>query len=96
MTTQFWFWLTAFAMLAGGLAILALGKRRTPGEESHTVLHGIIPIIAACSYFAIAVGQGSIALPIEGVPGTTRDFYFVRHVDWTFTTPPLLTAQSPA
>ena len=94
MTAQFWFWLTTFAMLAGGLAILALGKRRTPGEEAHTVLHGIVPIIAACSYFAMAVGQGSIALPIEGVSGATRDFYFARYVDWTFTTPLLLTALS--
>lgn len=90
MTTQFWLWLDTIAMLAGGLAILAMGKRRTPGEESHTVLHGIVPIIAACSYFAMAVGQGSIVLPIEGVAGATREFFFARYIDWSFTTPLLL------
>lgn len=94
MTAQFWFWLTTFAMLAGGLAILFIGKRRTAGEESHTVIHGIVPIIAACSYFAMAVGQGSVTLPIEGVPGATREFYFARYVDWVFTTPLLLLALS--
>ena len=94
MTTQFWFWTTTLAMLAGGLAILFIGKRRTPSEETHTVLHGIVPIIAACSYFAMAVGQGSVTLPIEGVPGATREFFFARYVDWTFTTPLLLLALS--
>lgn len=90
MTAQFWLWLTTLAMLAGGLAILFIGKRRTPSEETHTILHGIVPIIAACSYFAMAIGQGSVTLPIEGVPGATREFLYARYVDWTFTTPLLL------
>ena len=94
MTPQFWFWLTTLAMLAGGLAILAVGKRRTPGEESQTVIHGIVPIIAACFYFAMAAGQGSITLPIEGAAGATREFHFARYVDWAFTTPLLLLALS--
>ena len=94
MSSQFWFWLTTVVMLTGGLAILFIGKRRTPGEESHTVLHGIVPIIAACSYFAMAVGQGSVILPIEGVAGATREFFYARYVDWTFTTPLLLLALS--
>lgn len=94
MTTQFWLWFTTVAMLAGGLAILAIGKRRTPGEESQTMLHGVVPIIAACSYFAMAVGQGSVNLPIEGAPGVVREFHYARYVDWTFTTPLLLVALS--
>lgn len=94
MTAQFWLWLTTLAMLAGGLAILFIGKHRTPGEETHTILHGIVPIIAACSYFAMAVGQGGVTLPIDGVPGATRDFLFARYIDWTFTTPLLLLALS--
>lgn len=94
MTTQFWFWLATLAMLAGGLAILAIGKRRTPGEESQTVIHGIVPIIAACSYFAMAAGQGSIILPVEGAGGATREFHFARYVDWLLTTPLLLIAVS--
>jgi hypothetical protein len=28
-----------------------------------TIIHGLVPIIAACSYFAMATGQGSILLP---------------------------------
>ena len=94
MTEQFWLWLATLVMLVGGLAILAIGKRRTPAEESHTVLHGIVPIIAACSYFAMAVGQGSIVLPIEGATGAAREFYFARYIDWSFTTPLLLLALS--
>ncbi|MGI4796788.1 MAG: bacteriorhodopsin [Janthinobacterium lividum] len=91
-------WITAIIMLAGGLLILAVGKRRTPSEGLQTVLHGIIPIIAACLYFAMATGQGAVALPTSevipgGTPGT-RIFYFARYIDWTFTTPLLLLALS--
>ena len=93
MSSQFWLWLTTAIMTVGGLAILGLGKRRTPGEELQTVMHGIVPLIAACSYFAMASGQGAVVLPIlHPTPGgaTGRIFYFARYVDWTFTTPLLL------
>ena len=91
MSSNFWLWLTTIVMLLGGLAILAMGKRRTPTEEVHTALHGIVPIIAACSYFAMAIGQGAITLPVLGAAeGTTRVFYYARYIDWTFTTPLLL------
>lgn len=93
MDSSTWLWLTTAVMTLGGLAILFLGKRRTKTEESQTALHGIICIIAACSYFAMATGQGAIVLPILGAPvgeHTTRVFYYARYVDWTFTTPLLL------
>ena len=93
MDSKFWLWLTTAIMTVGGLAILGLGKRRTPGEELQTVMHGIVPLIAACSYFAMASGQGAVILPIlNPAPGapTGRIFYFARYIDWTFTTPLLL------
>ena len=88
-------WVTTIIMLAGGLLILATGKRRTQGEGLHTVLHGIVPIIAACSYLAMATGQGLVTLPTidavaAGQATPTRIFYFARYIDWTFTTPLLL------
>lgn len=97
MTANTILWITAAIMLAGGLAILAIGKRRTPPEGLHTVLHGIVPIIAACSYLAMATGQGLVLLPTNeavaaGAVTPTRVFYWARYVDWTFTTPLLLLA----
>ncbi len=86
-------WLTTFIMTAGGLLILLTGKRRTAAEELHTVLHGIVPLIAACSYFAMANGQGAVILGADAAAagtGTGRIFYFARYIDWTFTTPLLL------
>ena len=88
-------WITTVVMLAGGLLILFTGKRRTPAEELQTVLHGVVPIIAACSYLAMATGQGLVVLPTDaavaaGAAAPTRIFYFARYVDWTFTTPLLL------
>ena len=95
MTANYILWATAIVMLAGGLAILAMGKRRIPAEGLHTVLHGIVPIIAACSYLAMATGQGLVLLPTNeavaaGAATPTRVFYYARYVDWTFTTPLLL------
>lgn len=92
MDSHLLLWLTTIVMTAGGLAILALGKRRTPSEELHTVCHGIVPLIAACAYFAMATGQGSIVIGAD--PAATTDtgrlFYFARYIDWAFTTPLLL------
>ena len=98
MTSQFWLWLDTFAMAIGGAAILFLGKRRTPGEEGHSLYHGIVPLIAALSYFAMAAGQGSVPVPVGALISTTsgaavvvnRVFYFARYIDWSFTTPLLL------
>ena len=86
-------WLTTFIMTGGGLLILITGKRRTPSEELHTVFHGIVPLIAACSYFAMANGLGAVILGADAAAagtGAGRIFYFARYVDWTFTTPLLL------
>ncbi len=90
-------WLTTFIMTAGGLLILFTGKRRTAAEELHTVLHGIVPLIAACSYFAMANGQGAVILGADAAAagtGAGRIFYFARYIDWTFTTPLLLVTLS--
>ena len=92
MSAQAWLWLDTVLMLAGGLVILAIGKRRVPSEELHTVCHGIVCIIAACSYLAMACGQGGIILPSGAAPGTGRLFYFARYIDWSVTTPLLLLA----
>ncbi len=90
MRAQTWLWLDTILMLGGGLLILALGRARTGPEQSHTIYHGIVPIIAACSYFAMAIGQGSYVLPLGAAAGTGRVFYYARYIDWTFTTPLLL------
>lgn len=93
MGPQFLLWLTTAIMLIGGLAILALGKRRTAAEELQTALHGIVPLIAACAYFAMASGQGALVLPaVDRHTGLVvgRVFYYARYIDWAFTTPLLL------
>ncbi len=94
MTVQAVPWLTMFVMAAGGALIFLVAKKRTEDEETDGILHGIVPIIAACSYFAMASHQGAIGLPLGVEAGASRDFYFARYVDWMFTTPILLYALS--
>ena len=94
MTDQFWLWLGFACMALGSAVILLKGGRKTHQEEIATILHGTVPIIAACSYFAMAVGQGSILLHTNAGGGHDYVFYFARYIDWAFTTPLLLTALS--
>ncbi len=97
MTAGFWLWIGTIGMLLGGCAILAIGKRRTAAEQADTIYHGIVPLIAACAYFAMATGVGAVVIPHGAMvlPNGTvthagRLFYFARYVDWLFTTPLLL------
>ena len=98
MTPASLLWITAAIMTAGGLIILLLGKQRTKTEQLQTVTHGIVPLIAACSYFAMATLQGAVTLPVVGSAvatlGDHRTFYWARYLDWTFTTPLLLLSVS--
>ncbi len=92
MTSNSVLWITTIVMAGGGALILLIGKRRTHAEEMQTVLHGIVPLIAACSYLAMATGQGLVLLPTGA--GSTRVFYYARYIDWAFTTPLLLLSLS--
>ena len=91
MAVEFWLWLALAGMAVGAVAILLTAKKRTADEETDGILHGLVPIIAASSYFAMACGQGSLLLPFGADPATAQTtFYFARYLDWTFTTPILL------
>ena len=93
MTSQAILYLTTLVMTAGGLLILFVGKHRTPSEQLQSMCHGVVPLIAACSYLAMATGQGAVLLPItdgSAPAGATRIFYYARYVVWSFTTPLLL------
>lgn len=84
MTEQSWFWVGLVGMAAGALGLFWYGRHRTSDEESHTIIHVIVPIVAACSYFAMARGQGGRVMSDGHV------FFYARYVDWSITTPLLL------
>lgn len=84
VTEESWFWVGMVGMALGAAALFAYGHRRTQEEESHTIIHVIVPIVAACSYFAMAVGQGGYVMPDGHV------FFYARYIDWSITTPLLL------
>lgn len=84
MTEESWFWVGAVGMALGALALFAYGRHRTQEEEGHTLIHVFVPIVAACSYFAMARGQGGIVMPDGHV------YFYARYLDWSITTPLLL------
>lgn len=84
VTEETWFWIGAFGMALGAVLLGVLGHRRTQDEEAHTLIHTIVPVVAALAYFSMAIGQGGVGLP-DG-----RVFWYARYVDWSITTPLLL------
>lgn len=83
MTETTWFWVGTVGMALGALVLLGVGKRRTHDEEAHTVVHVLVTVVAACSYLAMAFGQGGLRLG-------GRTFWYARYLDWSVTTPLLL------
>lgn len=45
-------------MIGGSTTLFLLGGRRTQAEEDHTLIHGLVPLFAAISDFAMARHQG--------------------------------------
>ena len=60
MTETVWLWIGTLGMLGGSTLLFLLGGTRTQDEEGHTIIHGIVPLYAAVSYFAMAIHQGEI------------------------------------
>jgi bacteriorhodopsin len=90
MAVENWLWVGTFGMVLGVIILMIVGKQRTASEQTQSVLHWSVPAIAACSYFAMVVGQGAGVLRDSTADGGSRVFYFARYIDWAFTTPILL------
>lgn len=71
-------------MSLGSLAIYATGSK-DPEWRHHTQMHSLVPFIAATSYLAMALGTG--VLTVHG----DETLFLARYVDWSITTPILLT-----
>jgi len=89
MTETNWLWIGTLGMLGGSIVLFLVGGKRTQDEEGHTIAHGLVPLFAAIAYFAMAVHQGSISLPLSSGAGD-REFLYARYIDWSVTTPTLL------
>ena len=77
--------LIGFSLMAlSSLAIYARGSK-VPAIRHHTYFHAVVPFIAATSYLAMYLGVGTV-VNTDGVTVLTA-----RYVDWSITTPILLT-----
>lgn len=80
-TTAF---LVGFTIMSlASLAIYATGSKDPPSRH-HTLLHAAVPFIAATAYLAMAFGIGTL---VKLDDSTT---YVARYLDWSVTTPILL------
>jgi bacteriorhodopsin len=78
-----WLWIGTVGMALGALAFALMGRSADEGNREFYTITTLIPLIAAASYLAMALGQG-----VAEVDG--RTVYWARYVDWLFTTPLLL------
>ncbi|SFP82274.1 bacteriorhodopsin [Sphingomonas rubra] len=72
-------------MSLASLAIYAKGGKSPPSRH-HTLLHAAVPFMAASAYLAMAFGIGTLVK----VDGSAT--YFARYIDWSVTTPILLSS----
>jgi len=78
-----WLWIGTFGMAIGAVLIAALGRDARREDRHHFVASFFVCTLAACSYFAMANGQGVTEIG-------DRTIYYARYIDWALTTPLLL------
>lgn len=83
--TETWLWIGVAGMaLSAVLVMLQARRARSPFEESQSVTQFFVLLIAAGTYLAMALGQGSL------IADDGRQVFVSRYVTWALTTPLLL------
>ena len=76
-------WAGTIGMGLGAIIIAAIGFRLPKADRHHVTASFFVCAIAACAYYAMATGIGTIT--VNGY-----EIFFARYVDWAVTTPLLL------
>jgi bacteriorhodopsin len=85
-------WITFIIMVASALGFAVLGASKPLKLRAHAYVATAIVTIAASSYYALATNSGKVPV-LTGHGGdltSFRNVFYVRYIDWTFTTPLLL------
>ena len=77
-------WIGVAGMASGAVAFLAMSFRTKREHRHHYLTSFLIVLVAATSYFAMAIGQSHVTLA-DG-----HSIFFARYIDWAITTPLLL------
>ncbi len=75
-------WVGVAGMALGAAAFLAMSLS-AKNHRDHYVITFFVPLIAAASYLAMALGSGITTVG-------SREVYYARYLDWVLTTPLLL------
>ncbi len=82
---ELWLKIGTIGMAIGVLLLFfPMQKNRTESEQSDSIMHFFVPLIALSLYWLMTLGYGQMTL------GSGRVFYYGRYIDWAFTTPLLL------
>lgn len=89
-----WYYAVCAVMTVSCLAVVGLAFRKPSNKRIfHWISAGLL-MVAAIAYFSMGSGLGQVPIRIEffhrGVPGDTREIFWVRYIDWFITTPLLL------
>ena len=81
------YWVGAAVLALGAFAMIARSRGKPRDSEPHYVYHILVCVTAAVFYAFMGLDQ----LRIE-IPEQSRHVYLARYIDWSITTPLLLTA----
>lgn len=82
-----WYWIGMVVLALGAFGMLLRARGRPRDSEPHYVYHAFVCFTAALFYLAMGLDQTRVEIPSE-----SRHLYVARFVDWSITTPLLLTA----
>ena len=87
-----WYWAVCAVMAFSTFVFVGLSFTK---PRSHRVFHYItasITLVAAIAYFSMASNLGQVPIQTEfirssakvgGIPGGTREIFYVRYIDWS-------------
>ncbi|KAL9621740.1 MAG: hypothetical protein Q9160_003858 [Pyrenula sp. 1 TL-2023] len=91
-----WYWAVCAVMTVSTFAFFGLSFRKAQTQRLFHYITAAITLIAAIAYFCMGANLGWAAIQVEfersnpRVGGTMRQIFYVRYIDWVFTTPLLL------
>ncbi len=86
-----WYWAVTAIMTVSTLAFLGMSFMVPRRNRVFHYITASITLVAAIAYFSMASNLGWAPIFVEftraNLPGTTREIFYVRYIDWVITTP---------
>ncbi|KAG8624400.1 hypothetical protein KVT40_007467 [Elsinoe batatas] len=89
-----WYFAICALMGAATVVFVVLSRTKPRQERIFHYITAAVTMVACIAYYSMGASLGRVPINIEfqrdSLPGTTREIFYVRYIDWVITTPLLL------